>query len=45
VYGRVTRIVYVHYHRQDLPLGPSDMLFRDGILSNTYHLDEEAGLY
>jgi hypothetical protein len=30
--GLFEKITYVHYPRQDLPLGPSDMTFRGEIL-------------
>jgi hypothetical protein len=31
-YGGLFKILYVHYQRQGLPLGPSDMFFQDQIL-------------
>jgi hypothetical protein len=39
--GRVLKINYVHYRREDFPLGPSDTFFRDRVLSNVVP-DEEA---
>jgi hypothetical protein len=40
--GGILKILYVHYQRQDLPLGPSDMFFHYEILLYTLPIYKKA---